>query len=374
MQERATSQLLKADFSKRGLAFPERMSPAEKNRFSDSQVIGLFWRALAAKIDKSSSVLVDQQKQPTESTGIFDSAKLASINQNYDISVLVAKADEARRNEVLLILEKVSHILIASGSISKINAVTDFVKIMTGVVNGSIKTSVCPLTVEPSSDKVVDVAGHKAAWAHDTVVQRLTPEMRAVVDQTGQWLDWQRLLSREPVKNSLELGTLAIGADVNFFRKEADGAWRQGFKLDRLGRDLTEVEEIGLHDRLKQLYCFSAEKTVEVMWPIAAVWVSPENSQAFWNLLKIVSKSIDPELFEVYWQMAKKDGKIYSTNPHFGLIECLKSQGQIISMGILSNEESKLGLTLEQKMIAPTPSKLKTVESGIVANNLVRSR
>jgi hypothetical protein len=108
----------------------------------------------------------------------------------------------------------------------KVDQVAAFIVQLTGL-SDQISTSTHPLSVEPSSSDTVRVAGHKAVFAHDSVANRLPPELKRMVDETGVWLDWERLLERRPVRNSLEVGKLEIGADVNFFWRCSDGVWHQ---------------------------------------------------------------------------------------------------------------------------------------------------
>jgi|GEM_PF-4921385 len=374
MLESATSPKI---FFESGLALPKDSSVGTETKLSNHALIKLFWQAYLGETNWEA---VASYQKPVDTTfvprpiisgEIFSRKKYLSLRQNSDISIRAEIADMKRRDDVLDMLSQVSQLLIASGRVAKIDQAVDFVCKVANI-SGMIPNSGHPMEAEPFHPNPVPVAAQKAGWAFDVAGQFLPPELRKLVNETGAWLDWDRILEGRQVRSSLEIGNLAIGADVNFFLKGPDGYWQQGFNLERLGRKLSVAEEQQLHDRLKQVYCFGPSNQVEVVWPLAAVWINSEKSKPFWNLLKVVSKLIDPELFEVYWQKAKADGKIYSANPHFGLLECLRDQGQILAMGILSNEEAELGLNIRHKMTAPSSDLMENAESAVIGNRLIR--
>ena len=364
-------------FFESGLALPKDSLAKTEKKLTTHELIRLFWQAYLGETNWEA---VAKHQKPVDTTfmpqpiiagEIFNRRKYLSLRQSSDISIRVEIADQSRRNEVQEMLAQVSHLLIASGKPAKIEEAVDYVCQLAGL-SGVIASSGHPLDSEPFHASPVPVAAQKAGWAFNAAAEFLPPDLKKLVNETGAWLDWDRILAGRQIHSSLEIGNLGIGVDVNFFLKGPEGKWQQGFNLERLGRKLSQTEEQQLHDRLKQVYCYSSQHQVEVVWPMAAVWINSEKSKPFWNLLKIVAKSIDPELFEVYWQKAKADGKIYTANPHFGLLECLRDQGQVISMGILSNEEADLGLNISQKMVTPANDLMEKAESAVIGNRLLR--
>lgn len=288
-----------------------------------------------------------------------------------DVSSRVRQADVDRRDELLrAFYYHLYRAVLTSESQTKLHEFRLLLIALMGERGAELLTTAMMRDPEITSTKVMDVAGQKAnaAYKHhlENSEQPIDPRILAIIQQ----FEFSRMVDQgvfESIHHLMPKGIAFVGADVNFWTHQGGNVWQQQHKLERIGRALTEQEFLQFAEKLKAYYCHPESKEVHVLWDIGVV-VLNGGLHEFHDQIEVIAEPIDEWLFWQFITEAKESGMLYSTNPHFALIECLIAQDKIKSLATLSVEEQQRGVTLPQKRFKPGKSELQVVQASIKGN------
>jgi hypothetical protein len=298
----------------------------------------------------------------------------ATIRQNTDRGVKIARADQERRNRLYSVLQDYSLLIAMTAKPTKFLEIIKFCERL-AVSPSREHTHAAPHLPELASSNVNAVAASKAVqiFSQEEHIDPENPATQELVRRLESFFSLNHFISEEGlelVRQALPTGKIVAAADVNFYQNDGNGNWRQNHKFEREG-SLSQQEILKVWQEMKQFYCYPKSGVVHVRWDNAVVMLNGQVFQ-FRDQLEIKSKPIDPHLFDVFMNEALANGLFYSANTHFGLIECLVANGKIISVSSLSDEEQAQGLIATDKAMSPVPSDYPVLHSGVLGNRPAR--
>jgi hypothetical protein len=192
-----------------------------------------------------------------------------------------------------------------------------------------------------------------------TEPEMMSHEASAVAESKAR----QVLTYRRPVQGT-EL--IAVGLDVNaFFGTE--GIESQSHKLSRLGPEFVRVNREAMRKKIIKQYTKPVDGIVRNRWDVA-MHVINGTDHAFGDEIELRAKPVDRELLIQALDQAEENGLFLSSNLHFATIECLREQGEIISVAFLPQALKQQGITFAQVRQVPTPELLDIAQHSIVTN------
>lgn len=283
-------------------------------------------------------------------------------------------ADQHRRDLLLRALEKMQSGVMASDNEKKVRGIKQMLMALMGPDAGYALQLAHMVEEEIASESVLKVAGQKAHSALRTHAAHMKesghPIHPNVFDIVSQFETAHVLsaLQYETIQQLMPPGVAFFGADVNFWRFDADAHdWKQELKLDRLGREVTDTEFLTMAEHMKAFYCFPKSGEVKVLWDIG-VMVLNGAAHEFHDQIEIISEPIDEWLFWKYILKARESGDLYGMNPHLPLIECLIENDRVKFLSAVSFEDVQAGLSHKRKRFKPSKADLAVVVASIKGN------
>jgi hypothetical protein len=126
-------------------------------------------------------------------------------------------------------------------------------------------------------------------------------------------------------------------------------------KLERekeaLGRLLTQQEIIQEWNNLRQQYCYAPagpDGNIRLVWDFGVYMVNGSTPFEERYLLELISKPVDPELFDYFFQAGIKNGLFYKSSLHFAAVECLLASGNMQTVALAPQRLLQEGYTVAQ--------------------------
>lgn len=161
---------------------------------------------------------------------------------------------------------------------------------------------------------------------------------------------------------------VTIGQDVNAYQDYGqDIGFKQEHKLARLGRPLTEQEENMLWVRLRSQYCNPPGGKVRIFWDLSTHVINGKDYN-FGEKVELISDPVDEVVLRQYFDEAIENGLVMSSNLHFGAIECLKHNGKIRTIAVLSREMAEKGFRFPELRQIASDQLIDAVLYSVITN------